>query len=237
MQLDKLLDNVQTTANYIYIQTTPSVWSHILESNLLKNPSVKMISTGEALPASLAKIFIQQKKSVWNCYGPTETTIFATAYNISSDRNLYATASIGKPLATTRAYVLNEYLSLTPIGVSGELYIGGTGVMQGYIGEAGKSLNQHKLIPNPFNKNELLYKTGDKVCWLPDGNLQFFGRFDDQVKIRGFRVDLNQVASVLEASDLVKKAIVLKQDKKMHSASLVAYLLLEDENIYPATRK
>ena len=87
--------------------------------------------------------------------------------------------------------------------------------MQGYIGETGKQFNHQKLIPNPFKPDELLYKTGDKVCWLPNGDLQFLDRFDDQVKIRGLRVDLNQIASRIENTSLGEEALVLKQERSL----------------------
>lgn len=232
VRFDSLLKQTRTFANYVFIQATPSIWSHWIDFDFPGGSSIKIISTGEALPTSLANRLIQKNESIWNCYGPTETTIFATTNTIShhTDTNEYPIASIGKPLATVRTYILDEHLSLTPIGITGELYISGTGVMQGYIGETGKQLNEQKLIPNPFKPKELLYKTGDKVCWLPDGNLQFLGRFDDQVKIRGLRMDLNQIACVLEIHSWVRKAIILKQDKSIDT-TMIAYLLLEDENI------
>lgn len=227
---DDLLNRLGKDYSHMFIQTTPSVWNSVIRKENWKiNCPLTILSGGEILDYHLAKKLLEKSPNVFNCYGPTEATIWSTIYKVNQvPQNILP---IGKPLLNTTAYVLDECLNLVPIGLTGELYLGGKGLMQTYIGENSDFLNKEKLIKNPFQKNELLYKTGDKVCWLPDGNLQFLGRFDDQVKIRGFRVDLNQIASVLETHDFVKKAIIVKQDKKMHSASLIAYLLLEDKNI------
>lgn len=229
----QLINTISSDYVNIFIQATPSVWQSVLTNSdwEIKHP-LKLLTGGEALTYGLANKLLQKSPDVWNCYGPTETTIWSTIYKVEPLHQHNGTAEIvpiGKPLFNTWAYILDEKLNPMPVGLMGELYLGGVGLLQTYIGKQADSLNKQKLISNPFNKEELIYKTGDHACWLPNGNLQFLGRFDDQVKIRGFRVDLNQITSILETHEFVKKAIALKQDKELYNASLIAYLSLNEQ--------
>ncbi|MGA2654791.1 MAG: amino acid adenylation domain-containing protein, partial [Gammaproteobacteria bacterium] len=127
---------------------------------------------------------------ILNSYGPTETTIISTISKIEPDSSIH----IGRPIANTTVYILDKNLKPVPIGVIGELHIGGVGLARGYLNKP--ELTAEKFIPNPFVPNEKIYKTGDQVRYLPDGNIEFIGRTDSQVKIRGFRIELGEIEAV-----------------------------------------
>ncbi len=167
-----------------------------------------------------------------NTYGPTETTVTATIYDPVAekfDSNL-AEIPIGRPIAGTEAYVLDEELQPVAVGVPGELHIGGAGLARGYLNLPEPTAK--KFIPNPF-KNEpgaRLYKTGDKVRWLPNGNLEYIGRIDFQVKIRGFRIELSEIEYHLEQHPLIQQAIVLAREDVPGDKYLVGYFALQPES-------
>src|SRR5215472_3779503 len=149
---------------------------------------------GEALPRSLANELAKRSDSVWNLYGPTETTIWSAVSRISREDG---PVSIGRPLDNTEFYVLDRGRNLVPTGVPGELYIGGAGLSHGYLNNA--ELTLQRFVPNPFADSAAtrLYKTGDEVAWLPSGQLEYLGRIDDQVKLRGFRIDPGEIETVI----------------------------------------
>lgn len=153
-----------------------------------------------------------KKIRILNTYGVTETTIDSCYYeeDISKIHNLENTP-IGKPICNVKFYVLDQALNLQPINVPGELYIGGESVGRGYLNN--EQLTSEKFIDNPFIKGEKIYKTGDRVRWLNDGNIEFLGRIDNQVKLRGFRVELGEIENnILNNSDVLEAAVVLKKD-------------------------
>ncbi|MEM8909100.1 MAG: thioesterase domain-containing protein, partial [Bacteroidota bacterium] len=156
-----------------------------------------------------------------NHYGPTETTVDAiVAENVHSfDRNI-----IGRPIANTSAYIVGEADELVPIGVVGELLIGGEGVGKGYLGK--KALTDQKFIENPFDRQATrLYRTGDLARWHTDGNIEFIGRRDDQVKVRGYRIELGEVEAVLSACPLVNQAVVVAKENGNGDKKLIAYIV------------
>ncbi|MEE3716399.1 amino acid adenylation domain-containing protein [Tumidithrix elongata RA019] len=166
-----------------------------------------------------------------NAYGPTETTITATIYDPhSSSTELPPDAEIpiGRAIANLQTYVLDRNLQPSPIGVKGELYIGGVGLSRGYLNRP--DITTRRFIPNPFSSDpkDRLYKTGDTVRYLPDGNLEFIGRVDFQIKIRGFRVEPIEIETKLEQYPVVKQAIVLCHDAPS-DRSLVAYLAVQQD--------
>lgn len=160
-------------------------------------------------------------------YGPTETTTFATAYPIAQLAQEEATVPIGGPIANTTAYVLDRHQRLAPIGVPGQLFIGGPGVAVGY--HRRPELTAERFVANPFRAGERLYATGDKVRRRPNGAIEFIGRFDDQVKIRGFRVEPDEIASTLLRHPAVQDAIVLVREDAGHedSGRIVAYVVVD----------
>lgn len=159
-------------------------------------------------------------------YGPTECTILSTSLDITDDALSHSGAVIGKALANTRLYVLNDDGRPVPIQVTGELHIGGAGVARGYLNKA--DLSAEKFVANPFdtkNHTDRLYRTGDLVRWLPDGNLEFLGRVDDQVKIRGYRIELGEIEHALMGHEQVKEAIVIARESDGGNKQLVAYIV------------
>jgi aspartate racemase len=158
-----------------------------------------------------------------NAYGPTENTTFSTWYLIRDP--VGDSIPIGKPISNTSAYILDDYLEPVPVGVTGEIYLGGDGVAEGYHGR--HDLNASAFIPDPFTSGSKLYRTGDLGCYLPDGNIKFLGRRDAQVKIRGFRVEAGEVKAVLEAHPSVKASLVVAKELKGEKR-IIAYVVPTD---------
>ncbi len=164
-----------------------------------------------------------------NGYGPTENTTFTTTYHITKEDQKLETIPIGKPIANSVVYVLDELLQPTPIGAIGELYTGGDGLALGYLNRP--ELNQEKFIKNPFNpkSNSKLYKTGDSVRWMPDGYIEYLGRQDNQVKIRGFRVELEAIQTHLLHHPAISQCSVRAEESDKHAKVLVAYIVCNEK--------
>lgn len=161
-----------------------------------------------------------------NNYGPTETTVVATFGRVPSITHADMPPSIGRPIANTQIYILDEHLQQVPIGVPGELYIGGAGVARDYLNRP--ELTAERFILNPFS-NEIdarLYKTGDLAHYLPDGQIAFLGRTDHQIKIRGYRIEPNEIVSVLNAHPAVQTSLVVTREDTPGDKRLVAYIVL-----------
>ncbi|WP_164020355.1 non-ribosomal peptide synthase/polyketide synthase [Pyxidicoccus trucidator] len=200
------------------LKLTPSVLAQ-LEPEGLRGVRT-LITAGEACTPELVARFQPGRRFV-NAYGPTEATVCAT---VNTDVDALR-VSIGRPFHNVRAYVLDSHLLPVPVGVPGELFIGGAGLARGYLGRP--ELTAERFIPNPFasEPGERLYRTGDSVRWLADGTLEYLGRIDSQVKLRGFRIELGEVESVLAAHASVREAVVtLREDTPGHKR-LVAYVV------------
>ncbi len=194
-----------------------------------------VVGSEKALPDKLAswQKHIDGQVEWYNAYGPTEATITTTIYDPSqaeSEISGHVSVPIGRPIPNTQVYVLDQKLNPVPIGVPGELYIGGEGLARGYLDRPG--LTAKRFVPHPFGKEPggRLYATGDLVRWLPDGNLDFLGRRDHQVKVRGFRVELGEIEAVLGEHPAVKENVVLAWDAPggENDLRLVAYLVCQD---------
>ena len=161
-----------------------------------------------------------------NGYGPTETTICSTLYSIKTERISNGNTPIGKPLHNTKIYLLDNQMQPVPIGVQGELHIGGAGLARGYLNRP--QLNAEKFIPNPFDKakGSKLYKTGDLARYLPDGNIEYLGRIDNQVKIRGFRIELGEIEALLSQREDVQSSCVIAREDVPGNKIIVAYIVL-----------
>lgn len=184
----------------------------------------KLLLGGEALPASLATaISTTTTAEIWNVYGPTETTVYSAAYPLRRAET-GSTIPIGRPIANT-CYILDRHDQLAPIGVAGELLIGGAGVARGYQGKA--ALTAERFLPDPFSGEQgaRLYKTGDRARWRPDGTIEFLGRADQQVKIRGYRIELAEVELALQGHPSVREAVVIADDDEVGDKRLVAYIV------------
>jgi len=166
---------------------------------------------------------------VTNHYGPTETTVgclfFSQAARVDDYKELVASAPVGRPIANMKAYVLNECYAPVPIGVPGQLYIGGIGVGRGYLNQP--DLTAYSYVPDPFTPDggRRMYGSGDMVRWLSNGCIEFLRRCDHQVKIRGFRVELQEIEAVLSQHSSVNKAVIAIQGQRQEARRLVAYVV------------
>ncbi|RFT61530.1 non-ribosomal peptide synthetase, partial [Bacillus clarus] len=194
-----------------------------LETNAGVHVPSKVLVGGEAIVPSLWEQLVEAEKiHFYNVYGPTECTVDATCYRIKKDSKR---VTIGRPLPNVQAYVLDGNLLPVPVGVTGELYIGGAGLARGYLNRP--ELTSERFISHPFKEGERLYRTGDLVRYLPDGNLDYLGRIDNQVKIRGFRIELGEIEANLESHPSVKEAVVLIREDQPGNQRLVAYVVGE----------
>ncbi|MFA4135847.1 MULTISPECIES: amino acid adenylation domain-containing protein [unclassified Brevibacillus] len=164
-----------------------------------------------------------------NCYGPTETTTFATFYPVTDRSAIQHSVSIGRPINDTEVYILNDKQKLVPVGLVGEMYVGGKGLALGYWNRP--EINQEKFIKHPFDPDPeaILYKTGDIVKYVPDRGLEFIGRKDNQVKIRGYRIELGEIETVLNQPEDVREAIVIAQEYGADDKRLIAYIAGDGE--------
>lgn len=214
------------------IQTTPTRIKMLFLDEKCRTylKGVKMfVSGGEALGEDLFEIITEfvPEAAVYSSYGPAEATAWTTAGRLEKGRKIH----IGKPIANTRLYVCDQSMGLVPIGMPGELYIGGAGVARGYI--CRKALTAEKFIANPYKENERIYKTGDLVRWLPDGNLEFLGRADKQLKIKGFRIEPGEIEYQIMKCGDIRKAVVTTRTDSLGNVDLCAYIdTCPDFNLY-----
>jgi len=190
-------------------------------------PRVKMLTGGEPLPAGLAADLLARGSSLWNLYGPTETTIYSTYRLVSADERRAkrdAIEPIGRPMPNQPHYILNRSMQLAPPGVTGEIYIGGVGVASGYVNRP--ELTADRFVPDPFSAEPgaRLYRSGDLARFRPDGVMETVGRADFQVKIRGYRVELGEIEAAIEQVAGVHECLVVARIEEADDRRLVAYL-------------
>ncbi|MDP4196834.1 MAG: amino acid adenylation domain-containing protein, partial [Bacteroidota bacterium] len=186
-----------------------------------------IISAGERCPEEISHIFSEECRFI-NAYGPTEATVGSSFYLVEKSDETLGSVPIGKPIENGLLYILDEYLSPMPIGLTGELYIGGIGLARGYLNKA--HLTAERFIPDPFDKSgkgERLYRTGDLARYLADGNIEFMGRVDNQVKLRGFRIELEEIENTLLQSSQIKESAVLI-DEMSQNRNLIAFCTLRN---------
>jgi amino acid adenylation domain-containing protein/non-ribosomal peptide synthase protein (TIGR01720 family) len=203
----------------------PSMLIGFLEmSPVLGQTSLRMVVTsGEALPSKVVKdYYMKYRAPLHNLYGPTEASIDVTAFYCSSDL-IPENIPIGTPIYNTHIYILDKYLNPVPVGIQGEIYIGGVGLARGYLNKPG--LTAERFVPNPFGTGERLYRTGDLGRYIPDGNIEFLGRIDHQVKIRGYRIELGEIERTIENSGMVQQVVVLCREDVPGHKRLVAYVV------------
>ncbi|HEY4026298.1 MAG TPA: amino acid adenylation domain-containing protein [Candidatus Dormibacteraeota bacterium] len=203
------------------LQATPSTWRLLLESGWRGAPGLRALSGGEPLPRDLADGLLERCHSVWNGYGPTEATIYATLARVEPAGRV----TIGRPVDNLSAHVVDRWGNRLPPGVPGELWIGGPGVARGYAGRP--DLTAERFVPDPFGegRGERLYRTGDLVRLLPAGELEHLGRIDQQVKVRGHRVEPAEVEAALLRHPGVREAVVVARDVATGDRRLVAYVV------------
>jgi len=225
MSLGKLIEQQQVT----HLLALPSLHSAILDTVSPDKLSslTTVIVAGEACAVKIAQQHqrILPTVGLYNEYGPTEATVWSTVYAIQQPP-ISNSIPIGKPISNMQIYLLDSHLHSVPVGVIGEVYIGGIGITRGYLHQA--ALTAERFIPNPFSTSgDRLYKTGDLAYYHPDGNIEFCGRSDHQVKLRGYRIECGEIEACLLAHSAVKDALVLIRDER-----LVVYIVLKpDESI------
>ena len=214
--LRSLLEHHRATV----MQATPVTWRLLLEAGWTPPPSTpfRALVGGEPLPQDLAQQLIDCGIELWNMYGPTETTVWSTCARITDPSRI----TIGRPIANTTVRVLDARGALSPIGVPGELCIGGDGVALGYWNRP--DLTAERFVPDPFGTGSArLYRTGDRVRWNIDGTLEHLGRFDDQIKVRGFRIEVGEIEAAIAACPGVREVAVAAREHR-----LVAYIVGSD---------
>ena len=210
------------------MQATPATWQMLVSTGWKGTPGLKVLCGGDTLSSELAVELLERSASIWNLYGPTETTIWSTVYPIGSREQ---TVAIGRPIANTQVYIVDTHLQPVPLGAPGELLIGGYGLAKGYINQP--ELTAEKFIPDPFSTEPgaRLYRTGDLARLRRDGNIEFLGRIDHQVKIRGFRIELGEIEAVLSEHPLIQQVVVVPHNDPPGSARLIAYILIAQQPV------
>ncbi|MGW2090116.1 amino acid adenylation domain-containing protein, partial [Streptomyces sp. NPDC001880] len=201
-------------------QATPSFWQMLAGHDPDGLRGLRILVGGEALPADLAATLHAYADAVTNMYGPTETTIWSTLFEVRPGSGV---PPIGKPIANTQVYVLDRTMRPVPPGVLGDLYIAGDGVARGYLHRHG--LTAERFVASPFARGRRMYRTGDLARWTPDGHLQYAGRTDHQVKVRGFRIEPGEIETALTAHDDVAQAVVVARPDHAGGSRLAAYIV------------
>jgi amino acid adenylation domain-containing protein len=217
-RLMDILEEEQVTVFF----ATPATWRILVWAGWRpRNRDLKILCGGEALSAELAVNLLDRSDHVWNLYGPTETTIYSTCGRLMNGFPV----SIGRPIDNTQCYVLDRNLSPVPVGIPGELYIGGSGLAQGYLNRP--DLTENRFISNPFDGGSTrLYRTGDEVRRLKNGELEYIGRLDSQIKIRGFRAEIGEIEAALQKLPSVRAAVVVARELAGDS-QIIAYIVPE----------
>ena len=251
LRTDCMLDSASSFFEYctewgVTVVDLPTAYWHdlvekIVTENLTLPQSLRLMIIGgeRAVPSRLT----QWHNAVGDCirllntYGPTEATVVATMCDLtaSTSDGLMREVPIGGPISNLQTYILDQHLNPTPIGIPGEVHIGGVGLARGYFGLP--DLTAEKFIPNPFsNQGDRLYKTGDSARYLTDGNIEFLGRFDHQVKIRGFRIELGEIESILNQHPDVQNSVAVVQENTVGDKRLTAYVV-PSQGLAPTTQQ
>lgn len=219
------LINIVNNSGITIMQATPSTWKMMLEAGWKSANQLKILCGGEALTAKLANQLLEIGADLWNMYGPTETTIWSTIHHCQSPTEL--APPIGKPIDNTYIYIVDKYMRPVPIGVTGELLIGGDGLARGYLFM--DDLTKSKFIKSSINgtKDGILYKTGDLVKFSENGEIQYVGRSDFQVKIRGFRIEIGEIESSISKYTGISETVVIAKDDSASNKYLVAYYIAD----------
>jgi len=222
-QLAKAIEREGAT----FVQATPATWRMLVDVGWRPAGNLRIASGGEALPGELAWRLRNLGLEVWNLYGPTETTIWSAARRVPGADQISRDDfdPIGKPIDNTQLYVLDPHSSPQPVGIPGELYIGGEGLARGYLNRP--DLTAERYCPDPFSEQPgaRLYRTGDLVRRLPNGEIAFMGRLDNQVKVRGFRIEPGEIESALLRHEAIGQAVVVARENGLGEKQLVAYVV------------
>ncbi|MDH3716644.1 MAG: amino acid adenylation domain-containing protein, partial [Planctomycetota bacterium] len=216
------------------MQATPATWQMLLDAGWQGARSLNALCGGEALSKDLADQLLPRVANLWNLYGPTETTVWSTVAKITPDDDRI---TIGRPIDNTSVFILDRKLQPVPVGIVGELYIGGAGVAKGY--HENPELTYSRFVPDPFSDNPdaRLYRTGDSARYRPDGQIEYLGRKDHQAKIRGFRVELGEIEAVLRQHPAVADTVAAAYEDSTGSQNsrLAAYVIPRSESLPDTT--
>ncbi len=238
-EIEALKTALCSGTKFSLVKITPAhleILSHLLSDEPVVNIQTQaFIIGGEALSEKVTSFWQQKAPStkLINEYGPTETVVGCSIYEVGKQTFPGGNIPVGRPIANTQLYILDKNLQPVPIGVVGELYIAGAGVARGYLNRP--ELTQEKFISNPFSQEEeaRLYKTGDLGRYLPDGNIEYLGRIDHQVKIRGFRIELGEIETVVSQHPSVLQTVVIAREDVSGNKRLVAYVVVKPEQVLP----
>jgi amino acid adenylation domain-containing protein len=227
------LSSLPAAGEVTLVNTVPSAIAELVRAKGIPDGVCTVNLAGEALPQRVVELLYQQEtiQEVFNLYGPSEDTVYSTYALVRRDGQ--KAPPIGRPIANTQVYILDAYQQPVPIGLPGELHLGGAGLARGYLNRP--ELTQEKFIPHPFDnskfkiQNSKLYKTGDLVRYLPDGNIEFLGRIDHQVKFRGNRIELGEIESVLGQHPDVREVVVRAREDVPGDKRLFAYVVANQE--------
>jgi amino acid adenylation domain-containing protein len=209
------------TGEVSLMQATPTTWRMLLDAGWAGRPGLRALSGGETLPGELAARLLPRVAALWNVYGPTETTIWSSAHAVDATAAQEAAVAIGRPLANTRIYLLDEDGAPVPVGVAGELHIGGAGVARGYVGL--DDLTCRRFVADPFVPGARIYRSGDLARRDEHGVLHHLGRTDAQVKLNGYRIELAEIEARLDQHPGVAEAVVSLHRAAPGEARLVAW--------------
>jgi amino acid adenylation domain-containing protein len=217
----KLLQEIRRIRPSV-MQATPATWTMLFHAGWDNEERLKILCGGEALPDTLRRKFIAANCDVWNMYGPTETTIWSTLRHLDREGHV----NIGKPIANTQIYIVDQTFRPVPVGAAGELCIAGDGLAKGYWNRP--DITAEKFIANPFPGESKLYRTGDLARWRADGTIDYLGRIDHQVKIRGFRIELGEIEARLNQHPAIGDGVVVVKTHE-ETQHLVCYYMASEE--------
>ncbi len=214
-ELSRLISDSRAT----FMQATPSTWQMLRDVGWGGSRTLVALSGAETLPASLAGWIAERTAGLWNAYGPTETTVWSTLARIEPG----AGVTVGRPIANTMVYILDNRGRPVPVGVAGEIFIAGAGVTGGYLNRP--ELNQRRFVPDPAAPSTRMYATGDLGRFLADGRIEHLGRLDHQMKLRGHRVEPGEIEAVLLTEGDLTAAVVVARQQSSGDTRLVAYVV------------
>jgi amino acid adenylation domain-containing protein len=217
------LNDLFVSAQPSVMQATPATWRALIEAGWQGSPTLRILCGGEALPRDLAEALIQRSGELWNVYGPTETTIWSTVARVTPGDG---PVPIGRPIANTRIHILDRYRNTAPIGVVGELFIGGTGLAHGYRHRADLTAERFVEI-----RGERLYRTGDLARYRPDGTILCLGRVDNDEKIRGYRVAVEEIEGALAEHPAIAAAAVRSWPDASGERALAGYIVTRGDEV------
>ena len=207
------------------LQATPATWMLLLHTGWSNDRRIKIFCGGEAFTEYLRSQLVADGVEVWNMFGPTETTIYSAIGRVPDQ----GTITIGRPIANTRVYILDERMRPAPIGVAGELFIGGTGLSRGYLNRPDHTAERFVADPFSGERGARLYRTGDLARYNLNGQVEFLGRIDHQVKVRGFRIEPGEIEIVLSKHPGVCEAVVITEAEGTDAGRLIAYVVAQDQ--------